>query len=140
MKRTPLTRKTPLKRGTSQLKRTALTPMSDRRRAVNKERAKAQEAAWGPRPWKCYVTTEQFFRTLTVRQKNLSLVMGPCYGEVNGHEILSRARAGRTDANLLDVSGQVPLCNRHNEWVETHPETSLTLGLARHGDGRDSQL
>jgi hypothetical protein len=41
----------------------------------------------------------------------------PCRGAVNGHEILSRARAGRTDANLLDVTNQRPLCNGHNGWL-----------------------
>jgi hypothetical protein len=59
-----------------------------------------------------------------------------CFGRVDGHERLSRARAGRTDANLLDVDGQVPLCSLHNEWMDSQSGLAAALGLSRFSDGR----
>jgi hypothetical protein len=52
------------------------------------------------------------------------------YGEVNGHEILSRAQSTR-DENLVDVSGQAKLCNFHNGWIDTHKELAEKIGLRR---------
>jgi hypothetical protein len=55
---------------------------------------------------------------------------GSCFGKVDGHEILSRAQSGK-DENLIDVSGQTPLCARHNEYVDTHHAEAERLGLWR---------
>lgn len=108
---------TPLKRSTKPIKR-----VSDRRRKVNAERLKRQEEAWGPRRWwRCW------FRD---RPAELALA-GPCFGPVAGHEILSRAQAGRTDENLLDVDGQLPMCAHHNEWIAEHKKEAEHLGLRR---------
>lgn len=120
-------KRTPLKRGSSELKRTRLKPVSENRRKVNKARREALEARFGPRSaWKCrfkgFVAGTPYADAETLR----------CHGAVNGHETLSRARAGQTDANLLDVSRIVLLCNRHNEWVESNPEAAHEVGLALH--------
>jgi hypothetical protein len=32
---------------------------------------------------------------------------------------------------LIDVSGQVPLCNFHNGWVSEHDELATKIGLSR---------
>ena len=110
MKRTPL-------------KRSRLKPVSDRRREVNIERLRLQEAAWGAKQsWRCWFKD---------RPTELA-VAGACHGEVWGHEILKRSRAGSTDENLLDVGNQVPLCNFHNGYVEDHPKEAERMGLAKH--------
>jgi len=90
---------------------------------VNAERLKLQEAAWGPRRWwRCWFED---------RPANIA-VAGTCRGEVWGHEILKRTRAGSTDENLLDIENQVPLCWAHNLWVENEPAKAHRMGLARH--------
>jgi hypothetical protein len=110
-------------RGGGFVKRTPLRPVSKKRQKVNVERRRVQEQAWGPQDeWRCW------FRD---RPASMSLA-GPCAGGVWGHEILKRSRAGSTDANLLDIDNQVPLCNLHNSWVEDHPDKAHWLGLSRH--------
>ena len=109
------------------MKRTPLRPVSKNRQRVNRERRILQEAAWGPRPWKC-----QFMQYVRESGLFIPAEMAICHGEVNGHEILKRSRAGSTDANLLDVENQVPLCDRHNSLVETEPKLGHEIGLAKH--------
>ena len=70
-----------------------------------------------PRTWKCQVG---------------AIIGDKCYGAVHGHEILSRARAGRTDENLLDMSGILLACDYHNGWIEDNPKKAHELGLAIH--------
>lgn len=126
-------KRVPLRRSTKPLKRTRLRPVSERRREVNAERARLQEEAWGPRPWKCaferYVLAAMCVGSVTV---NDARSLPQCHGPVAGHEKLSRSRAGRTDANLLNVADQEPLCSLHNEWVESNPVLAHVMGLARH--------
>jgi hypothetical protein len=118
MKRGKPLRKTSLQRGDSQLKRSPLQPMSDNRREVNAQRAALMVETFGPRhKWVCSAS---------------HLIPTPCYGTVNGHEVKSRARAGRTDANLLDMNGIILLCNHHNEWCESNPDDAHALGLVKH--------
>ena len=123
MKRTPLKRLTPLKRSTDSMKRTALKPMSDGRKIVNAQRKVIMESHFGPRrTWRCALKNDVTARAM----------LGECYGPVNAHERLSRTRAGRTDANLLDVTGVMLLCNRHNEQCENEPHKAHALGLVIH--------
>ena len=104
-----------------------INPVSKRRQKVNRERAKAQVKAWGPRPWRC----QMFYFVWVHENDGERIETGPCLGEVNGHEIVPRGRSG-SDDNLVDVRGQVPLCNRHNEWCSSHPKAAEALGLLRH--------
>lgn len=109
--------------------------VSKRRVGVNRRRAQAQLEAWGPRPWRCkfsdfvannnrhYPLFED--RPLVVLPANVM----KCLGEVNGHEIHSRGRNG-TDENLIDVRGQVPLCNHHNEWCASNSDLAEKIGLS----------
>jgi len=100
------------------MKRSTLKPMSDKRKAVNVKRKEAMLAHFGPREtWKC-----------TVRD----IIGTPCFGDINGHEIKSRARAGRTDENLLYMSGIILVCNHHNSWIEDNPTKAHELGLTKH--------
>jgi hypothetical protein len=117
------------------MKRTRLKPVSDSRRVVNALRKEAQEKAWGPRPWTCVFTDAvRLFNALAVdRNEPMMLLTSSdrrCFGEVNGHEILSRAQSTK-DENLIDVSGQVTLCNFHNGWCDLNQELAVRLGLVR---------
>lgn len=110
-----------IKRGTTPMKRTRLRPMSKTRQSVMRRRSEALEAAFGPRDgWMCW------FR------ENRLTGFPACYGELAGHEILKRSRAGSADENLLDVSRIVILCSLHNSWVEDNPVQAHELGLALH--------
>lgn len=124
-----------MKRGTKRLatvtplRRTkGLRPVSEHRREVNEERERLQVEAWGPRPWTCRFNE---FALALLHTTGEVVDGGRCFGRVDGHEILWRGRAGRTDANLLDVLHQVPLCSHHNSWVDTHPLEAKRMGLAR---------
>ena len=103
--------------------RARINPVSKRRQRVNRERQAALVAAWGPRPWRCHFETYDRRGTLT------TLAPSSCCGPVDGHEIWKRSRS-RTDANLIDPSGIVPLCSHHNAWVELWPDAAQALGLA----------
>jgi hypothetical protein len=118
MRRTPLKR-TPFKKTNSTgLKRTALKPVSDKRRAVNALRREAMEAHFGKREtWKC---------------QGQDRFPHKCLGGINGHEILSRSRAGRTDENLLDMSGIITICDWLNTYIEDNPKWAHEMGFAKH--------
>lgn len=108
--------------------RTPIAPMSEERRRVNAERLRLQLAAWGPKPWTCALkdrvgtllgveTRESVEAGKDGRCALVMVTVPACRGQVHGHEKLSRARAGRTNENLLDIAEQAPLCNRHNGWL-----------------------
>jgi len=127
MKRTPLKRGTsglkrsPLKKTESSLKRTPLKPVSDRRKEVNKKRKEEMIKHFGKREtWRCM---------------GQEIYPHKCFGAINGHELLSRARAGRTDENLLDMSNIITICDWLNGWIEDNPTKSYELGLSRHSWG-----
>jgi hypothetical protein len=132
MKRTPLKRstvpmkRTALKRSEKPMKRGTLRQVSSGRKKVNAERARLQEAAWGPRPWQCRFNE---FVLVLLSTTGEVVAGGRCFGKVDGHEILSRAAAGQTDENLLDIIHQVPLCAHHNGWCDLNKEAAKRLGL-----------
>ena len=124
MKRSPLKRgtkplkRTPLANGESQMARSRLKPISESRQRVNAERKTLMVERFGnPDTWACQLRP---------------IIGTPCFGEVHGHEVLSRSRAGRTDTNLLDMDGILLACDFHNGWVEDHPIEAHGLGLAKH--------
>jgi hypothetical protein len=97
---------------------------SKHRAKIDRQRALLMLEYFGPRPWKCYM-----HGVWTIA---LGIDVGPCYGRVDGHEVLKRSRAGSTDENLLDMAGIRLLCSRHNTWIEDHPPEATRLGLADH--------
>ena len=112
-----------IKRSTKPMKRATLRQRSKHREEIMKERERVLVAHFGARnSWRCIVRDNP----------SLLAVMGRCIGKVNAHEVKSRSRAGRTDANLLDVKNMKLLCNYHNTWVEDHPLEALRVGLAKH--------
>lgn len=77
------------------------------------------EENFGPRDtWQCWVK----------HRPALMVMMGGCYGAVNGHEILKRSQGG----SITDPRNILLLCSRHNSWVEDYPEDAHRLGLMIH--------
>jgi len=102
----------------TEMKRTTLKPMSDKRKLVNQQRREAMLEAFGPREkWVCMGQNKMPHK---------------CFGGINGHEIKSRSRAGRTDENLLDMTGIITICDWLNGWIEDYPREAHALGLAKH--------
>ena len=104
MKRTPLVRKTPLARGTSQLKRTPLAKQSAKRVAVSRERAALVRRVLAARP-----------------------ICERCHEarSVDVHEPYTRARGG----SIVDDDNTVAICRRCHDWVHSHPKEASELGL-----------
>lgn len=55
-----------------------------------------------------------------------------CWGPLDGHEPLTRARGG----DYLDLENVVTLCRAHHDWTHAHPALSTPLGLLRPGASR----
>ncbi len=110
MKRTALTRRTPLKRGGS-LRREAPIARRTRLRPVNRERKlERYEAAFGD-------------RAELVRAMPCLLLGTECWGPIEAAHVRSRG-AGGTRRDL------VPLCSKHHR--EQH-DTGIKTFAARHG-------
>jgi hypothetical protein len=117
-RRTPLKR-TGLRRGTSQLKRTRLQAVSKRR-----------EAEWPARTEMREQVFDRDGRRCVLAGKNT----GPCSGTpLTPHHLLKSGQGGPyTLCNL------VTLCAGHNTWVEDHPPEAYALGLViRRGETFD---
>lgn len=101
------------------MKRSRINPISKRRQRLNEERREMLEQNFGPREaWRCEVEARPI----------MAVMMGGCYGEVNGHEILKRSQGG----DITNPGNILMLCNRHNMWVEDYPEDAHRLGLMIH--------
>ncbi len=88
---------------------------------MNRERRKRLHAAYGDHP--------PCFACVILRDEGIDT---GCDGAADdGHELLSRARAGSTDANLLDVDGIIPVGRACHRWIDEHPNDAERLGLAR---------
>jgi len=130
MKRSPLTRRTPLARGGPLKRRTRLAAMSPKRRREQNERRAlvARELARRPtceagrsiRSWRLTrFTPEQADR--------LDAGWG-CLGyAAELHEPLTRARGG----SALDPANTIAICRHCHEWIHSHPEAATSLGLLR---------
>jgi len=51
-----------------------------------------------------------------------------CYGPLDPHEPLTRARGGST----TDPANLQWICRPHHDWIHYHPEDAYDLGLLRH--------
>ena len=49
----------------------------------------------------------------------------PCYGPLNGHEIITRAQGG----SITDPRNIVLLCDHHNEWCDLNHDEAIRLGF-----------
>jgi hypothetical protein len=132
-------KRTPLKRSTTPMKRTPLKPVSAKRMKANIERRKMLLDVYGPsKDWKCsfWLFVGAALAEGKITKEGTAFNSGECYGDVHGHETLSRARAGQSDKNLLDPEGIVLLCDYHNGWC-TREKEAHTIGLADHAWERD---
>lgn len=109
MKRTPLRRSGPLRRGSSRLRRTPLRSVSARSANRAGERSAAVEQARATHGERCCAG-----------------YLGKCLGPVHGHELIARSRWAEGKYVAANI---VPLCNLHNGWVEDNPAAALLVGL-----------
>lgn len=106
------------------VKRSPLKPVSEKRKALNRERKELMEQAFGPRDtWKCQWGTAIRFAAVAVPAS-----MMPCHGDINGHEVLKRSRGG----SITDMTNVLTLCNYHNDLIEQEPLMAEHLGLSKH--------
>ena len=61
------------------------------------------------------------------RPWQIHLLGTPCFGPVNGHELVKRSAGG----SIVDPGNVVLLCNAHNTAVEDHPKEARRLGLVK---------
>lgn len=110
MKRSPLVRKTPLKRGTVQLARAALRPRSSKRAAEMVDR-----------------------RALVARVLSAHPVCERCDAarSTDVHEPHTRARGG----SITDPSNVRAVCRACHDWIHAHPAQAAAEGWLKRGDG-----
>lgn len=106
-------RRTPLKRGTSELKRTPLRRVSAKRRAQLAEERKLKERLLEENP-RCVA-------------EDLVLEV-ECRGPLDKHELVRRShwRAG-----AVVMENCVLVCRTHHDWIGSHPAKAVALGLAK---------
>lgn len=109
VKRGELKRKTPIKRGDSQLKRTRIAPRSRKMKAIYTERQQLVRSRVG-RP--CQMKTP----VCTGRTETL-------------HERWTRGRSGNTAHAILCPANVVDSCLRCNAWVEENMGLAEEMGL-----------
>lgn len=111
MKRSELKRKTPMKRGTSQLKRAPLKKMSKARAKLNRERSLVVAKIATVRPMCAWPRCHR-------------IGMHP-------HEIWTRARATDIRHALLCEENIIMLCPEHHDFAHLHEEVARELGVIR---------
>ena len=99
------------------MKRTPLKKRSNKQLALAIQRRDILREKFGqPGEWVC-----------SVRGTFLIPLMGPCFGPVNGHELIKRSQGG----SIVDPENIIMLCNYHNGWVEDHPLDAEKIGLVK---------
>jgi hypothetical protein len=120
--------------------RSRIKPVSDHRAEINVIRKANLEEAWGPqRFWECAVAKRFGTKWGSASGRvgedaggvPIRVRIPRCIGPVAAHEVLSRSRAGRTDENITNVDGMLPMCSGHNGWIEDQPNLAKLLGYAR---------
>lgn len=51
-----------------------------------------------------------------------------CWGPLDVHEILTRARGG----SIIDEENCIVVCRRHHDWIGQWPARAAELGLTKH--------
>lgn len=128
MKRSPLKRTTPLRsrtplRSTTTLKSTKpINPVSKKRAAENRQRAKVKK---------------QIMDTVTACQAGPLIAQADrrhrCWREPHDiHEPLTRARGG----SITDPENMIVVCRSCHDWIHNNPSAAQTIGLLVSGYGR----
>ena len=131
MKRTPLRRTTPLKRGGRLARRTPLRAMSRKRREVQVLRRQMVRDELARRELCEAGAVIYQYRLGAYGQPNadrLHAVAYRCGGlAVDLHEPLTRARGG----SILDPANTVAVCRSCHDWIHDHPTAATKVGLLR---------
>jgi hypothetical protein len=115
VKRTPLKRTTALARGTSQLKRTRLNPVSKRRSSKQRARREFVLEVLARHRY-----CEAGHLILSVDDRHRCQVYS-----TDVHEVKTRARGG----DILDYANVKAVCRACHDWVHYHPAVATNLGL-----------
>lgn len=115
MKRTPLKRTTPLKRGPAPKRNTPIAPMSTKRKRMSVKRRQFVSDVLATRT-RCEAGP-------SIRTKDS---WHRCGGfSVDVHEVLTRARGG----DILDPDNVKAICRPCHDWIHRHSAYALELGL-----------
>lgn len=124
VKRSPLNRRTPLQSGAPLQRRTRLRPVSDKRRAIQRQRRELVDRVLTTRP-RCEVGD-------IIRGTDR---IHPCHiWATDVHEPLTRARGG----SIIDEDNTLSVCRSCHDWIHHHPSEAQMLGLLRSQYGRNN--
>lgn len=115
MKRSPLERKTPLKRGTSELKRTPLKQVSKKRQELNRKR----------RTFVDEMLKDFRYCQVGVDIKSVDESHWCQVRSVDVHEIKTRARGG----SIIDRANCLAICRSCHDWIHRNPKQATDLGF-----------
>lgn len=122
-----LPRRTPLKRGTTELKRTPLPKRtkrlsyrSKRREEEQAERFVVRQHVFARDHWRCQMPN------VLARHGRDRDTAGQCMGELTFHHVRKASGGGAYTAE-----NGLSLCATHNTFVEDHPMLATELGLVR---------
>lgn len=115
MKRSPIERRTPLKRGAPPERKTRLRPVSKKREALNRARRAFVAGFLAAHP-RCQAGP----LILPVDHRHR------CHlHSVDVHEVVTRARGG----DILDPGNCRAICRACHDWIHEHPAAATGLGL-----------
>lgn len=115
MKRSPIERRTPLKRGAPPERRTRLRPVSKKREKVNRARRELVAGLLAQRP-RCEAR-DLIFVVDDKHRCNL--------WSCDIHEVVTRARGG----SILDPDNCRAICRACHDWIHDHPKQATSIGL-----------
>lgn len=119
-------KRSPLKRGTSQLKRTPLARVGKRGNSKKAERANVV-AIVRARDKICQLPERLADHCEDMTDSDFNAVMHVmCHGPLDVHEIIPRS--AWPDGELVESNCQL-ICRRHHEWVDAHPAIAHQIGL-----------
>lgn len=100
------------------MKRSRVNPMSDKRHAENVQRREAMIRVRNRDGHEC--VGAKF-----IPQSVTSYLPEPCFGPLNGHEIITRADGG----SITDPNNIVLLCDFHNGWCDLNYDDAKARGF-----------
>lgn len=115
MKRSPIERRTPLKRGGPIERKTRIRPVSKKREALNRARRDFVAGFLAAHP-RCQAGP----LVMPVDHRH-RCDLWSC----DVHEVVTRARGG----SILDADNCRAICRACHDWIHSHPADATTVGL-----------